>query len=178
MQFALAIDGQSESGWIDPDLRRVKQVDAFPALFEANRVPSDRVLNAAVEWPGGHPSGPFDPRLVDGSEKVLPAHAGFGRNQDYRGVLQKFDPVGELLAHLRRGLAEGLRKVPFIHCNHHGVTFYLRFLEARKSGNLFVEKNVDAAHLHPCPKCGQPTSTYDFCSFCRLIEKAATQTVN
>lgn len=58
------------------------------------------------------------------------------------------------------------------------LTFYLRFLEARKSGNLFVEKNVAAAHLHPCPKCGQPTSTDDFCSFCRLIEKAATQTVN
>jgi tRNA-5-methyluridine54 2-sulfurtransferase len=53
------------------------------------------------------------------------------------------------------------------------LTFYLRFLEARKSGEVFVEKNVEVAHLHPCPKCGQPTSTDDFCSFCRLIEKAA-----
>ncbi len=58
------------------------------------------------------------------------------------------------------------------------LTFYLRFLEARKSGDLFIEKNIEAAHLHPCPKCGQPTSTDDFCSFCRLIEKAAAQTVN
>jgi uncharacterized protein (TIGR00269 family) len=57
------------------------------------------------------------------------------------------------------------------------LTFYLRFLEARKSGEVFVEKNVEAAHLHPCPKCGQPTSTDDFCSFCRLIEKAAQTTV-
>jgi uncharacterized protein (TIGR00269 family) len=57
------------------------------------------------------------------------------------------------------------------------LTFYLRFLEARKSGEVFVEKNVEAAHLHPCPKCGQPTSTDDFCSFCRLIEKAAQATV-
>lgn len=57
------------------------------------------------------------------------------------------------------------------------LTFYLRFLEARKSGELFVEKNVQAAHLHPCPKCGQPTSTDDFCSFCRLIEKAAQTTI-
>ncbi len=56
------------------------------------------------------------------------------------------------------------------------LTFYLRFLEARKSGEVFVEKNVAAAHLHPCPKCGQPTSTDDFCSFCRLIEKAAQAT--
>ncbi|HAV77304.1 MAG TPA: tRNA(Ile)-lysidine synthetase [Anaerolineae bacterium] len=52
------------------------------------------------------------------------------------------------------------------------LTFYLRFLEARKSGNLFIEHEVGRAHLHPCPKCGQPTSTSDLCSFCRMIEKA------
>jgi uncharacterized protein (TIGR00269 family) len=52
------------------------------------------------------------------------------------------------------------------------LTFYLRFLEARKSGELFIEKNIEQAHLHPCPKCGQPTSTSDLCSFCRMIEKA------
>lgn len=51
------------------------------------------------------------------------------------------------------------------------LTFYLRFLEARKSGELFVEKNVEQAHLHPCPKCGQPTSVPSLCSFCRMIEK-------
>ena len=55
------------------------------------------------------------------------------------------------------------------------LTFYLRFLEARKEGNLFLEKNIEAAHLHPCPRCGQPTSTPDLCSFCRMIEKAAQQ---
>ena len=52
------------------------------------------------------------------------------------------------------------------------LIFYLSFLEARKSGMLFVEKNERHAQLHPCPKCGQPTSTPDFCSFCRMIEKA------
>jgi uncharacterized protein (TIGR00269 family) len=51
------------------------------------------------------------------------------------------------------------------------LTFYLRFLEARKSGTLFVENNIERAHLHNCPRCGQPTSTDDFCSFCRMIEK-------
>ena len=51
------------------------------------------------------------------------------------------------------------------------LTFYLRFLEARKSGGLFVEKNVEGARLHPCPKCGQPTSAPGLCSFCRMIEK-------
>jgi uncharacterized protein (TIGR00269 family) len=54
------------------------------------------------------------------------------------------------------------------------LTFYLKFLEARKRGELFIEKNVEAAQLHPCPKCGQPTSTPDLCSFCRMVEKAST----
>ena len=51
------------------------------------------------------------------------------------------------------------------------LTFYLRFLEARRSGELFVEKNTGQTHLHPCPKCGQPTSAPGLCSFCRMIEK-------
>jgi uncharacterized protein (TIGR00269 family) len=53
------------------------------------------------------------------------------------------------------------------------LIFYLNFLEARKSGKLFIEKNAGQSQLHPCPKCGQPTSTPDLCSFCRMIEKAA-----
>jgi len=53
------------------------------------------------------------------------------------------------------------------------LIFYLNFLEAKKSGNLFIEKNAGQSQLHPCPKCGQPTSAPDFCSFCRMIEKAA-----
>jgi uncharacterized protein (TIGR00269 family) len=59
------------------------------------------------------------------------------------------------------------------------LTFYLRFLEARQNG-LFVNQEAgmadgQALHLHPCPNCGQPTSTPDLCSFCRLMEKAKTE---
>ncbi len=54
------------------------------------------------------------------------------------------------------------------------LIFYLNFLEARKSGNLFLEKNMEAAHLHPCIKCRQPTSAPGLCSFCRMIEKTAS----
>lgn len=56
------------------------------------------------------------------------------------------------------------------------LTFYLRFLEARKTGELFIEKNVQQGVLHNCPKCGQPTSTPDFCSFCRMVERANVET--
>jgi uncharacterized protein (TIGR00269 family) len=51
------------------------------------------------------------------------------------------------------------------------LTFYLRVLEARETG-LFATPVESVPDLHPCPRCGQPTSTEDFCSFCRMIEKA------
>ncbi|MCB0119312.1 MAG: TIGR00269 family protein [Anaerolineales bacterium] len=55
------------------------------------------------------------------------------------------------------------------------LTFYLRFLEARQSGNLFIEKDREAAYnIHPCERCGQPTSAPELCSFCRMLEKAKT----
>ncbi|MBV6467840.1 MAG: adenine nucleotide alpha hydrolase family protein [Anaerolineae bacterium CFX3] len=50
------------------------------------------------------------------------------------------------------------------------LIFYLRFLEARESG-LFAPQPKSEAELHPCPNCGQPTSTADLCSFCRMVEK-------
>ena len=51
------------------------------------------------------------------------------------------------------------------------LTFYLRFLEAENAETYSLNKIWDRAHLHPCPKCGQPTSAPDLCSFCRMIEK-------
>ncbi|HMZ08503.1 MAG TPA: arginosuccinate synthase, partial [Anaerolineales bacterium] len=54
------------------------------------------------------------------------------------------------------------------------LTFYLKFLEAKQSGELFIDKDIEQAHLHPCQGCGQPTSAPELCSFCRMIEKAKT----
>jgi uncharacterized protein (TIGR00269 family) len=51
------------------------------------------------------------------------------------------------------------------------LTFYLRFLEAREAG-LFAIHAEFSENLHACPNCGQPTSTDDLCSFCRMIQKA------
>jgi tRNA-5-methyluridine54 2-sulfurtransferase len=49
------------------------------------------------------------------------------------------------------------------------LSFYLSFLEARKSG-LFANREEIRAEMHPCPKCGQPTSAEGLCSFCKLLE--------
>ncbi len=47
-------------------------------------------------------------------------------------------------------------------------SFYLSFLEARKSG-LFAEREEIQAELHPCSNCGQLTSAPGLCSFCRMM---------
>ncbi len=54
------------------------------------------------------------------------------------------------------------------------LSFYLSFLEARKSG-LFSDRGQITPDLHPCPNCGQPTSSSGFCSFCKLIDKSRVQ---
>jgi len=49
-------------------------------------------------------------------------------------------------------------------------SFYLSFLEARKSG-LFTEREEIQADLHSCPNCGQPTSAPGLCTFCRMMSR-------
>ncbi|MBE3067742.1 MAG: adenine nucleotide alpha hydrolase family protein [Chloroflexi bacterium] len=49
-------------------------------------------------------------------------------------------------------------------------SFYLSFLEARKSG-LFAAREDIQAELHLCPNCGQPTSAPGLCSFCRMMSR-------
>lgn len=45
--------------------------------------------------------------------------------------------------------------------------FYLQFLRTRKAGQVtFVE--AAGEELHPCARCGQPTTAGDLCTFCRL----------
>lgn len=56
------------------------------------------------------------------------------------------------------------------------LIFYIKFLEAKQSGDLFVEKNMERVHIHACPECGQATSAPGLCSFCRLLEKARAET--
>lgn len=54
------------------------------------------------------------------------------------------------------------------------LAFYLKFLEARAGGRLFLQpEDVPEARYH-CPSCSQPTQYEGKCSFCRMIEKAVS----
>ncbi len=55
------------------------------------------------------------------------------------------------------------------------LTFYVRFLDAKRSGDLFLEESPGKEHLHACLQCEQATSAPGLCSFCRLLEKAKTE---
>jgi len=47
--------------------------------------------------------------------------------------------------------------------------FYLSFLQARDEGRVAFAQG-QRAELHPCLRCGQPTTAGDQCAFCRLWE--------
>lgn len=50
------------------------------------------------------------------------------------------------------------------------LQFYLRFLHARQEHGIFISQ-PQAADLHPCDRCGQPTISPDLCSFCRTWDR-------
>lgn len=47
--------------------------------------------------------------------------------------------------------------------------YYLSFLQARDEGRVAFAQG-DPAELHPCLRCGQPTTAGNLCAFCRLWE--------
>lgn len=51
------------------------------------------------------------------------------------------------------------------------LSFYLKFLKARQDG-FFSNQPDLIRELHPCEKCGQPTSANGKCSYCRMLERA------
>ncbi len=50
------------------------------------------------------------------------------------------------------------------------LSFYLGFLRAREH-MTFHEDGKDKLELHPCPRCGQPTSAPGECAYCRTWSK-------
>lgn len=64
------------------------------------------------------------------------------------------------------------------------LSFYLSFLQAKENG-LFNEvfstgeepddlTGAGGVALHPCPTCGQPTTTPGECAFCRMMSRVAS----
>ena len=51
------------------------------------------------------------------------------------------------------------------------LQFYISFLQAKEEGLFSQQADAGAAELHPCDKCGQPTSAPGECSFCRMWDK-------
>ena len=52
--------------------------------------------------------------------------------------------------------------------------FYTKFMNAKKEGIFDMIDQSELERLHPCPSCGQPTSSKQ-CSFCVLIDKVRVE---
>jgi tRNA-5-methyluridine54 2-sulfurtransferase len=51
------------------------------------------------------------------------------------------------------------------------LTFYLNYLAAKEAGLFAPGADRAEVLLHSCPSCGQPTTSPDECTFCRLVSK-------
>lgn len=55
------------------------------------------------------------------------------------------------------------------------LSFYLSFLQAKRTGLFSDAMDKDAKLVHPCPRCGQPTSAPGLCAFCRMFVNSTNQ---
>jgi uncharacterized protein (TIGR00269 family) len=51
------------------------------------------------------------------------------------------------------------------------LTFYLAFLEARKTGAFARPAEEEKENMHTCPTCGQPTTAPGECTFCKMMAR-------
>jgi len=51
------------------------------------------------------------------------------------------------------------------------LSFYLSFLQAKENEQICFMGEEASPELHPCEKCGQPTTAPRYCAFCRVIYK-------
>lgn len=129
-----------------------------------------------LTWSGEYllRQGPVLPSLDGLARKVKPLCRFYEREMTAYALLQGIQYIYEECPY-----AEGSTSIYYkeilnqLETSRPGakLTFYLRFLEARRSGELFIEPDLDQAHLHACENCGQLTSAPGLCSFCRMIIK-------
>jgi tRNA-5-methyluridine54 2-sulfurtransferase len=54
------------------------------------------------------------------------------------------------------------------------LTFYLKFVEARRGGLFAPQPSLAPELRFTCPQCSQPTAHEGLCSFCRMMAKVAS----
>jgi uncharacterized protein (TIGR00269 family) len=51
------------------------------------------------------------------------------------------------------------------------LSFYLAFLEAKRDGLFAAQGEASRDAMHTCPRCGQPTTAPELCTFCRTWDQ-------
>lgn len=133
-----------------------------------------------LHWSGDYllRQGPVLPETPGLARKVKPLCRFYEREMTAYALLRGIEYIYEECP-----FAEGSTSIYYkevlnrLENDHPGskLTFYLRFLEARKEG-LFAERATGPQSLHPCSNCGQPTTAPGLCSFCRMMDKVHGQT--
>lgn len=121
--------------------------------------------------------GPVLPEVAGMARKVKPLCRFYEREMTAYALLRGIDyiyeecpyAVGSSTIYYKEALNRLENEHPGTKLN-----FYLRFLEARARGEISLSDDV-RVQLHQCTECGQPTSAPGMCSFCRMLQKAASE---
>jgi uncharacterized protein (TIGR00269 family) len=136
-----------------------------------------------LTWATGYLArqGPVLPASGDGLvRKAKPFCRFYERETAAYALLQAIDYIYEECP-----FAEGAKSIYYkeilnrLEAERPGLklSFYLSFLEAKRQGLLTSPAEAQAAGLHPCETCGQPTSAPGQCTYCRTWDRVRTRHV-
>jgi tRNA-5-methyluridine54 2-sulfurtransferase len=132
------------------------------------------LLGNTIRWAGDYlrKQGPVHPGEDGLTRKVKPLCRFYEREMTAYALLRSIDYIyAECPYSVNAPSLHYKAILNQLENSHPGTkqTFYLNFLDAKAKGLFFTRDEV-LPNLHPCDRCGQPTSAPDRCSFCRMIE--------
>jgi uncharacterized protein (TIGR00269 family) len=133
------------------------------------------LLGNTLSWHGDYllRQGPVLPGVKGMTKKVKPLFRFYEREMTAYALLRGIEYIYEECPYSKKATSIEYKEIlNQIENAHPGAkhTFYMKFLEARKAG-LFTSREDIHPQLHPCERCGQPTSAPGMCSYCRMVEK-------
>jgi uncharacterized protein (TIGR00269 family) len=162
-------------------MNRLAQEGSYDVLATGHNLDDEAAVlfGNTLRWAGGYlvRQGPVLEADKPGlARKVKPLCRMYERDMAAYALLRGIEYIYEECPHAVGATSiEHKELLNQLEATHPGIKlqFYSLFLQAKKDG-LFTpqaQSDPDAADLHACPTCGQPTSAMGECAFCKMMKK-------
>jgi uncharacterized protein (TIGR00269 family) len=164
-------------------MNRVARQGGYDVLATGHNLDDEAAVlfGNTLSWSVGYLArqGPVLPANAEGlARKVKPFCRFYERETAAYALLRGIDYIYEECPH-----AAGATSIYYkellnrLEADRPGakLSFYLSFLEAKRSGIFDAERQAASVALHRCTSCGQPTTAPGQCAFCRTWDQVRSR---